>query len=214
MITINGQKMGKSLGNFINLEEFFSGSHDLLERAYGPMTVRFFILQAHYRSPLDFSNEALQAAEKGMNKLLNATTSVQSLNANTESSVGTKDLEEKCYKAMNDDFNTPILIAHLFEAVRIVNSAKAGTEQVNEKDIETLKRLFDTFVFTILGLKEDQETKGNDLTKEVMNIILQLRGNAKANKDWASADLIRDELKKLNIEVRDGSEGSSWEVKK
>ena len=206
--------MGKSLGNFINLEEFFSGNHDLLERAYSPMTVRFFILQAHYRSPLDFSNDALQAAEKGMNKLLNAAASLQSLTASDQSSVDTKGLEDKCYKAMNDDFNTPILIAHLFEAVRIVNSAKAGTEQINQEDIENLNRLFDTFVFSILGLQEDQETKGNDLTKEVMNIILQLRGNAKANKDWASADLIRDELKKLNIEVRDGSDGSSWEVKK
>ena len=213
MITINGQKMGKSLGNFINLEEFFSGSHDLLERAYNPMTVRFFILQAHYRSPLDFSNDALQAAEKGMSKLLNATTTLQSITASKDSSVDIKALEEKCYKAMNDDFNTPILIAHLFEAVRIVNSAKAGDEQLNEENIQQLNQLFDTFIFNILGLQEDQDTKGNDLTKEVMNIILQLRGNAKANKDWTSADLIRDELKKLNIEIRDGSDGSSWEVK-
>ena len=114
---------------------------------------------------------------------------------------------------MNDDFNTPILIAHLFEAVRIVNSAKAGDEQLKKEDIQQLNQLFDTFVFNILGLQKDQDTKGNDLTKEVMNIILQLRGNAKANKDWTSADLIRDELKKLNIEVRDGSDGSSWEVK-
>ena len=213
MITINGQKMGKSLGNFINLEEFFSGSHDLLEQAYNPMTVRFFILQAHYRSPLDFSNDALQAAEKGMSKLLNATTTLQSLKASAESTVDIKALEEKCYKAMNDDFNTPILIAHLFEAVRIVNSAKAGDEQLTKEDIQQLNQLFDTFVFNILGLQEDLDSKGNDLTKEVMNIILQLRGNAKANKDWTSADLIRDELKKLNIEVRDGSDGSSWEVK-
>jgi cysteinyl-tRNA synthetase len=177
------------------------------------MTVRFFILQAHYRSPLDFSNDALQAAEKGMNKLLNAAATLKSLNSSANSSVDIKALEDKCFKAMNDDFNTPILIAHLFEAVRIVNSAKAGTEQINQEDIKSLNRLFDTFVFNILGLQEDQDTKGNDLTKEVMNIILQLRRNAKANKDWTSADLIRDELKKLNIEVRDGSDGSSWEVK-
>jgi cysteinyl-tRNA synthetase len=162
---------------------------------------------------LDFSNDALQAAEKGMSKLLNATTTLQSITASKDSSVDIKALEEKCYKAMNDDFNTPILIAHLFEAVRIVNSAKAGDEQLNEEDIQQLNQLFDTFIFNILGLQEDQDTKGNDLTKEVMNIILQLRGNAKANKDWTSADLIRDELKKLNIEIRDGSDGSSWEVK-
>ena len=155
----------------------------------------------------------LQAAEKGMSKLLNATTTLQSLKSSAESTVDIKALEEKCYKAMNDDFNTPILIAHLFEAVRIVNSAKAGDEQLTKEDIQQLNQLFDTFVFNILGLQEDQDTKGNDLTKEVMNIILQLRGNAKANKDWTSADLIRDELKKLNIEVRDGSDGSSWEVK-
>ena len=162
---------------------------------------------------MDFSNDALQAAEKGMSKLLNATTTLQSLKASAESTVDINALEEKCYKAMNDDFNTPILIAHLFEAVRIVNSAKAGDEQLKKEDIQQLNQLFDTFVFNILGLQENQDTKGNDLTKEVMNIILQLRGNAKANKDWISADLIRDELKKLNIEVRDGSDGSSWEVK-
>ena len=148
-----------------------------------------------------------------MSKLLNATTTLQSLKASAKSTVDIKDLEEKCYKAINDDFNTPILIAHLFEAVRIVNSAKAVEEQLTKEDIQQLNQLFDTFVFNILGLQDDQDTKGNDLTKEVMNIILQLRGNAKANKDWTSADLIRDELKKLNIEVRDGSDGSSWEVK-
>ena len=213
MITINGQKMGKSLGNFINLEEFFSGSHDLLDRAYKPMTVRFFILQAHYRSPLDFSNDALQAAEKGMSKLLNATTTLQSLKASTKSTVDINTLEENCYKAMNDDFNTPILIAHLFEAVRIVNSAKAGDVLLKKEDIQQLNKLFEIFVFNILGLQKDQDTKGNDLTNEVMDIILQLRRNAKDNKDWTTADLIRDELKKLNIEVRDGSDGSSWELK-
>ena len=213
MITINGQKMGKSLGNFINLDEFFSGNHNLLDRAYKPMTVRFFILQAHYRSPLNFSNDALQAAEKGLSKLLNALTTLKSLKASNESTVDIKALEKNCYKAMNDDFNTPILIAHLFEAVRIVNSAKSGFEQLKKEDIVQLSQLFDTFIFNVLGLQDDQDNKNNDLTKEIMNIILQLRGNAKANKDWTSADLIREELKKLNIEVRDGSDGSSWEVK-
>ena len=177
------------------------------------MTVRFFILQAHYRSPLDFSNDALQAAEKGMSKLLNATTTLQSLKASTKSTVDINTLEENCYKAMNDDFNTPILIAHLFEAVRIVNSAKAGDVLLKKEDIQQLNKLFEIFVFNILGLQKDQDTKGNDLTNEVMDIILQLRRNAKDNKDWTTADLIRDELKKLNIEVRDASDGSSWEVK-
>ena len=162
---------------------------------------------------LDFSNDALQAAEKGMSKLLNATTTLQSLKASTKSTVDINTLEENCYKAMNDDFNTPILIAHLFEAVRIVNSAKAGDVLLKKEDIQQLNKLFEIFVFNILGLQKDQDTKGNDLTNEVMDIILQLRRNAKDNKDWTTADLIRDELKKLNIEVRDGSDGSSWELK-
>ena len=212
MITINGQKMGKSLGNFINLEEFFSGSHDLLERAYKPMTVRFFILQAHYRSPLDFSNDALQAAEKGLAKLLNAKKTITQLKESSKSTVDVLSLQKDCYQAMNDDFNTPILIAHLFEAVRIINCAKAGTEELTKEDIKVLSDIFDTFVTTILALKEEEESN-NDLSNDIMDIILQIRSSAKSNKDWTTADLIRDELKKLNIEVRDGSEGSSWEIK-
>lgn len=212
MITINGQKMGKSLGNFINLQEFFSGSHDLLERAYSPMTVRFFILQAHYRSPLDFSNDALQAAEKGLSKLINAQKVVTQLVANNTSSVDIKAIEQNCYAAINDDFNTPILIAHLFELVKIVNSAKAGTETLSKEDIKLVGQLFANFVTAILGLEEAEENH-SDMSHDIMEIILQLRGQAKNNKDWATADLIRDELKKLNIEVRDSSEGSTWEIK-
>jgi cysteinyl-tRNA synthetase len=212
MITINGQKMGKSLGNFINLEEFFSGSHDLLERAYKPMTVRFFILQAHYRSPLDFSNDALQAAEKGLAKLLNAKKTITKLKESWKSTVDVLSLQKDCYQAMNDDFNTPILIAHLFEAVRIINCGKAGTEDLTKEDIKVLSEIFDTFVSTILALKKEEESN-NDLSNDIMDIILQIRSSAKSNKDWTTADLIRDELKKLNIEVRDRSEGSSWEIK-
>ena len=211
MITINGQKMGKSLGNFINLEEFFSGQHELLEKDYAPMTVRFFILQAHYRSPLDFSNDALQAAEKGLNKLFKAQKSLAELKPSKDSSVEIKPIQNDCYHAINDDFNTPILIAHLFEIVRIVNSTKAGDERLSAEDIDILKHLFTTFVNTILGLKKEEE-KNNDLPKEMMELILQIRSQAKGNKDWATADLIRDELKKLNIEVRDGAEGSTWEI--
>ncbi|MEC8610835.1 MAG: cysteine--tRNA ligase [Bacteroidota bacterium] len=212
MITINGQKMGKSIGNFINLEEFFNGSHELLERAYNPMTVRFFILQAHYRSPLDFSNDALQAAEKGLSKLVNAQKVAPQLVANNSSSVDIKAIEKNCYAAVNDDFNTPVLIAHLFELVRIVNSAKAGSERLCQEDIQLVNLLFDTFVTTILGLEQLQESH-SDISQDIMDIILQLRGQAKTNKDWATADLIRDELKKLDIEVRDSSEGSTWEIK-
>ena len=204
--------MGKSLGNFINLEEFISGSHELLERAYKPMTVRFFILQAHYRSPLDFSNDALQAAEKGLSKLVNAQKVVPQLVANNSSSVDIKAIEKDCYAAINDDFNTPVLIAHLFELVRIVNSAKAGSETLCQEDIQLIDQLFASFVTAILGLEETEESH-SDISHDIMDIILQLRGQAKTNKDWATADLIRDELKKLDIEVRDSSEGSTWEIK-
>ena len=213
MITINGQKMGKSLGNALNLEQFFTGNHDLLERAYTPMTIRFFILQAHYRSTVDFSNESLQAAEKGMTKLMNAFESLEGLTASDSSTYDVSDLKDKCYAAMNDDFNTPILISHLFDGVRIINSVKDGTEQLSIGDLADLKQLFQTFITDILGLKSNKEKAENDLTNEVMDILLQLRSKAKENKDWDSADLIRDELNKLNIQIKDGKDGSSWQLK-
>lgn len=213
MITINGQKMGKSLGNAVNLEQFFTGNHDLLERAYTPMTIRFFILQAHYRSTVDFSNESLQAAEKGMTKLMNAFESLEGLTASDSSTYDVSDLKDKCYAAINDDFNTPILISHLFDGVRIINSVKDGTEQLSIVDLADLKQLFQTFITDILGLKSNKEKAENDLTNEVMDILLQLRSKAKENKDWDSADLIRDELNKLNIQIKDGKDGSSWELK-
>ena len=213
MITVDGKKMGKSLGNFINLEEFFTGSHAKLERAYTPMTIRFFILQAHYRSTVDFSNDALQAAEKGFTKLMNAMETLQSLTPSETSTYNVEELEKKCYAAMNDDFNTPILIAHLFDGVRIINSVKDGKESLKTTDLEKLKSLFNTFVTDILGLISAKESSGNNLTDEVMDLVLQLRGNAKKNKDFSTADLIRDELNKAGIQIKDSREGSSWEVK-
>jgi cysteinyl-tRNA synthetase len=213
MITINGQKMGKSLGNFINLDQFFSGDHDLLQQAYQPMTVRFFILQAHYRGQVDFSNEALKAAEKGLSKLLKAQETLQSLKAGTSSSFDVEKFKANCYKAMNDDFNTPILIAHLFEAVKAINSCQAGTEELDEISLMELTQFFNTFVTSILGLLPAEAETSNDLSDELMDIVLQLRGKAKEDKDWGTADIIRDELKKLNIEVKDGAEGSTWEIK-
>ena len=213
MITVDGKKMGKSLGNFINLEEFFNGTHSKLERAYSPMTIRFFILQAHYRSTVDFSNEALQAAEKGFKKLMNAMETLQNLKASDNSTYEVNALEEKCYEAMDDDFNTPILIAHLFDGVRIINSAKDGKESLNATDLEKLKTLFNNFVTDILGFISAKESGGNDLTSEVMELVLQLRGNAKKNKDFDTADLIRNELDKSGIQIKDSREGSSWEVK-
>ena len=213
MITVDGKKMGKSLGNFINLEEFFTGNHAKLDRAYTPMTIRFFILQAHYRSTVDFSNAALQAAKKGFSKLMNALETLGKLSASENSTYNVNELEEKCYAAMDDDFNTPILIAHLFDGVRIINSVKDGKEGLNIIDLEKMKSVFNTFVTDILGFVADKESSGNDLTKEIMELVLKLRENAKTNKDFDSADLIREELNKLNIQVKDSRDGSSWEVK-
>ena len=213
MITVDGKKMGKSLGNFINLEEFFNGTHEKLERAYAPMTIRFFILQAHYRSTVDFSNEALQAAEKGFTKLMNAMETLGKLLASDTSTYDVNALEEKCYTAMDDDFNTPILISYLFDGVRIINSVKDGKESLNLADLEKLKTIFNSFVTDILGLISAKESSGDDLTNEVMELVLQLRGNAKKSKDFGTADLIRDELDKVGIQIKDGREGSSWEVK-
>ena len=213
MITVDGKKMGKSLGNFINLEEFFTGNHAKLDRAYTPMTIRFFILQAHYRSTVDFSNTALQAAEKGFTKLMNAMETLGKLSSSDTSTYDVNELQEKCYAAMDDDFNTPILIARLFDGVRIINSVKDGKESLNATDLEKLKNTFDTFVTDILGFVSAKESSGNDLTNEVMQVVLKLRESAKTNKDFDSADLIREELTKLNIQVKDGHNGSSWEVK-
>ena len=212
MITVDGKKMGKSLGNFINLEEFFNGTHDKLDRAYSPMTIRFFILQAHYRSTIDFSNVALQAAEKGLKKLMNAMETLQSLTSSDSSTYDVSGLEKKCYESINDDFNTPIVIAHLFDGVRIINSVKDGKESLKPSDIEKLKSIFNIFVNDILGLVATKESSGKDLTNEIMELVLQLRGNAKKNKDFNTADLIRDELDKVGIQIKDSREGSSWEV--
>ncbi|MEI6347121.1 MAG: cysteine--tRNA ligase [Bacteroidota bacterium] len=213
MITINGQKMGKSLGNFINLYEFFEGSHALLTQAYSPMTIRFFILQAHYRSTVDFSNEALQAAEKGMKKLLVAQEILPKLTSSPTSSEDVKGLEKKLYEAMNDDFNSPIAIAHLFEAVRIINLVNDGKATISIEDLELLKTLFSDFVTDVLGLKaEDSTSASNDVLDGVMQIVIDLRNQAKQNKDWATADKIRNELNALNVLLKDTKDGSEWRI--
>ena len=213
MITIDGKKMGKSLGNFINLEEFFNGTHAKLDRAYSPMTIRFFILQAQYRSTVDFGNEALQAAEKGFAKLMNAMETLENLKNSDSSTYDINELEKNCYAAMDDDFNTPILIAHLFDGVRIINSVKDGKGSLTASDLSKMKKLFSDFVTDILGLISAKESGGNDLTEEVMELVLKLRGNAKKNKDFSTADLIRDELDKAGIQIKDSREGTSWEIK-
>ena len=214
MVTINGQKMGKSLNNFITLDQFFNGEHEKLEKAYAPMVIRFFILQAHYRSTVDFSNEALQAAEKGFNKLMNAVETLKVLSASKQSSYTVKDLEAKCYAAMSDDFNTPILIAHLFEGVRLINSVKNNKETLTADDLKKLTDLFNVFAIQILGLQRNEIVSQDNLTAEIIDIILKLRNDAKAKKDFQTADLIRDELEKINITIKDNKDGSSWKINK
>jgi cysteinyl-tRNA synthetase len=212
MITINGQKMGKSLGNFITLDQLFSGDHPSLDKAYSPMTIRFFILQAHYRSTIDFSNEALQAAEKGFQKLMKGVESLAKLKPSDHSIVDISMLKEKCYEALDDDLNSPVLLSHLFEGVRIVNSVIDGSEKIDAPGLESLKELFSTFVFEILGLKDESAMKGDEkLTEELMKIIIDLRQAAKNNKDWPTSDKIRNELKNAGVVLKDLKEGAEWE---
>jgi len=211
MITINGQKMGKSLGNFITLNEFFSGEHKSLTQAYSPMTIRFFVLQAQYRSTLDFSNEALQGAEKGLVRLMNAWLTLDKLTASEKSTADVAPLRTSCYEAMNDDFNSPMVIASLFEAVRIINSVKDGKESLSAADLQLLRETFNTFMGDILGLKHEEATSaGNETVENLMGLILDLRKNAKSAKDFATADKIRDELAKSGIAVKDTKDGATW----
>ncbi|MBU0487247.1 MAG: cysteine--tRNA ligase [Bacteroidetes bacterium] len=211
MITINGQKMGKSLGNFITLEEFFTGNHKLLEQSYNPMTIRFFILQAHYRSTLDFSNEALQAADKGLKKLMAATSSIKNLKASDKSSVNIPELSNKCDEALLDDLNSPILIANLFEAVRIINAAKDGKETVSADDIKGLQAIADTFLYEILGLSDAAEGDSDQVLLDgLMNVLIGIRKEARAKKDFATSDKIRDELLAVNIVIKDTKDGAEW----
>jgi len=211
MITINGQKMGKSLGNAVSLEQFFTGEHELLQQAYSPATIRFFMLQAHYRSPLDFSNEALQAAERGLKKLWEAMHSLDKLQASDNSTSNIGELKGKCYAAMNDDFNTPILISHLFEGVRIINSVKDKKESITADGLELLKKFMHTFVEDILGLVDEfAGGTGKERIDALMSLVLNIRQNARQNKDWPTSDLIRDELAKAGIVVKDTKEGSEW----
>ncbi len=214
MITINGQKMGKSLGNFITLREFFDGKHKALEKAYDPMTIRFFILQAHYRSTLDFSNDALQAAEKGLRRLLQAMDTLNTITPSQTSSVDISRLDAVCHEAMCDDFNAPVAIAHLFDAARTINAAKDGNAQLSHVDLEALKRTFTYFVTDILGLQDETVAGRPDthlMVDGLMQLLLDIRQDARKQKDWATSDKIRDALKNLNIVVKDGKEGSSWE---
>ena len=211
MLTVNGQKMSKSLNNSFLPEELFAGTHLLLEKGYSPMSVRFFMLQAHYRSTLDFSNVALQAAEKGYQRLMNALKLVASLKTSGTSSVKVQALVDDVYNALNDDFNTPIALAALFEGVRIVNSINDGKDTITEADKTLLQKLFNEIVVDVLGLKEE-EAGNSDKLDGLMNLILEWRKDVRTKKDFAASDKIRDELLKIGIQVKDGKDGVTWTV--
>ena len=212
MITINGQKMGKSLGNFITLEEFFTGSHKLLESAYSPMTIRFFILQAHYRSTVDFSNEALIASQKGLSRLTEAYDRLQKITPSATTSVETKDWATMCREAMNDDLNTPIVISHLFDAAKAINTVYDTKATISQADLDSLKELFDTYI-DILGLQTEQSSsKYLDSYKKAVDLLLSLRLEAKQSKNWALSDRIRDELASYGFVVKDTKEGFEWSL--
>ena len=219
MITINGQKMGKSLGNFITLQQFFTGDHEKLETAYSPMTIRFFILQAHYRSTVDFSNEALQASKKGLDRLMEAFAQLERIEAAANGALGKEYADEvagKCYAALDDDFNSPIVISHLFDACRTVNQLADKKQTITAEGLEALKQVFSTFAFDILGLKS--EASGNADREEsfgkAIDLLLEVRAKAKANKDWATSDQIRDQLAALGFEIKDTKEGATWRLNK
>lgn len=209
MITINGRKMGKSYNNTITLQEMFFGGNDLLEKAYPPMTVRFFILQTHYRSTLDFSNDALLAAEKGLQRLLNAYETISKISPSEKSSADVSSFESACFTALNDDLNTAIAVAHLFDAARLINSAHAGSETLTTASLQQLKKLFDDFLFNILGIKDDDKNNGHDV-EGLMQLIIDIRAKAKNNKDYQTSDQIRDALTQLGIAIKDTKEGVSW----
>ena len=216
MITIEGKKMGKSYNNFINLNEFFTGSHPKLTQAYSPMTIRFFILQAHYRSTVDFGNEALQAAEKGLERLMDAVHGLDNIVPAATSTVDVKPLREKCYEAMNDDLNSPIVIAHLFDGAKMVNNILAGHDTISAADLDELKKTFHLFCFDILGLKEEHTSNAarEEAFGKVVDMLLEERIKAKTNKDWATSDRIRNQLNALGFEIKDGKDRTEWKLNK
>ncbi len=216
MITINGKKMGKSLGNFITLEQFFTGDHELLSQAYTAMTIRFFILQAHYRGTVDFSNDALQAAEKAYERIIDGWHRLQELKPADKSTVDVADYATRCAEAMNDDLNTPMVIATLFDACRLINQVNDGTASITQEQIDELKQVFTTYLFDVLGVRDDSVGGGNvDLEpyRKAVDLLLEIRKNAKAAKDWATSDLIRNKLAEAGFDVKDTKDGFEWKVK-
>lgn len=213
MITINGQKMGKSLGNFITLEQFFTGNHPLLNKAFSPMTIRFFILQAHYRSTVDFSSEALEASEKGLERLMEGYARLKKLNPSGESTVDVSGLRNKCEDALADDLNTPMVISALFDSLRAINLAHDGKEQISAVDMDELKSVFKLYLENLLGLSEQTEgTSGTEAYQKAVDLLLNIRLEAKKNKDWATSDKIRNELTAFGFEIKDTKDGFEWKL--
>ncbi len=216
LVTINGQKMSKSLGNFITLYELFDGEKPddgrklPLDRTFTPQVVRFFILQAHYRSPLDFSQQALEAAEKGYKRLMNAVKLLDNLKTSKESTVDFEPIMQRAFDALNDDFNTPVVIAELFEGVRLINQIHDGKATISAADLEKVKKFYNDVVFNILGLVYEEQG-ASDVVNKLVDLVLTLRLEAKKRKDYATADKIRDELQKLGIRVKDTKDGFEWE---
>jgi len=211
MITVNGQKMAKSLGNGILIQELFEGKHHLLDQAYSPMTLRFFLLQAHYRSTLDFSNEALKAAEKGFQRLMNGVRILEELTPSSDSDYNVNEWRKKLYDQLNDDLSTPQVIATLFEAVKKINEIAANRLKISEKDLEILKITFKLFVFEILGFVSEK-TENNHTLDGIMDLVLEIRNTAKQNKDWDTADKIRKQLKESGVEIMDDKNGSTYRI--
>ena len=221
MITINGQKMGKSLGNFITLEQFFTGNHPALEQPYSAMTIRFFILSAHYRGTVDFSNEALQASEKGLARLNDALDALDRIAPSAQSDGQTRQtvatLRQKCYDAMNDDLATPLVISHLFEACGVVNRLIDHKATITADDLKELADTMRLFAIDLLGLHVDNTASASrreEAFGKVVDMVLDLRSKAKAAKDWATSDRIRNELAELGFEVKDTKDGATWRLRK
>ncbi len=212
MITIGGQKMAKSLGNFITLEQLFTGDHPMLVQAYSPMTIRFFILQAHYRSTLDFSNEALQAAEKGLERLMKAVRLLEKIEPASVSTVDVADFDTRWREAIADDLNSPIAISVLFDWVRIINQLHDGQQTIAAADLDTLQKSVRELVYDVLGLQDEQSGNDQERLGGLIEMILDVRRQAKANKDWATSDKIRDELTRLGVVVKDRKDGTDWEL--
>lgn len=214
MLTLNGKKMAKSTGNFILPNEMFTGENDILNKPFSPTIIKFFIYQAHYRSILDFSSEALEASEKGFNKLMDTYRGLNDIPTSEKSSIDIENWRDACYAAMDDDFNSPILIAHLFETVKFVNSIKEGKDTVSKKDLELLKQTMTDFLFDVMGLQDNASESSGDSKKltAAVELLIQLRNQARANKDFAMSDQIRDELASKGIQLKDGKDGTTFQI--